>query len=209
MTKIGTKWARAAAATAAVAAILCGAAVATPTQAQAAPLSGRVCMFNAPNAVDIPYDGLGPYGHVGWAFHDGRHGKWTYGATENPGGKLNVPAGGDNGTWIKTGAWQSMLNDFKTRHTGAFRYVRYRCQNTPAGDAATAARAARTSRGNGYNLFRNNCLTKSIDIFHAYTPWLGDTRHLPSPYYRDKSLPPNLYFLGSLNSVRWNDYRNL
>ncbi|MFE4796368.1 Tat pathway signal protein [Streptomyces sp. NPDC056708] len=174
-----------------------------PVAAEAAAAGGRVCLVLAPNSVDL--DGRGPaapVGHIGWAFRNGTGSTWTYGATEGDTGR-------PKSTFITTGSWSRMLHNFKTRHTGKQRYVKYRCLNTPSADVAKAQRAARTSARNGYNLARNNCLTKSVDIFHAYGPWLNNTRHLPDPKPYGISLTPNHYYNNLLPKAGWSSTVNL
>ncbi|MFE5089896.1 Tat pathway signal protein [Streptomyces sp. NPDC056638] len=174
-----------------------------PVAAEAAAAGGRVCLVLAPNSVDL--DGRGPaapVGHIGWAFRNGTGSTWTYGATEGDTGR-------PKSTFITTGSWSRMLHNFKTRHTGKQRYVKYRCLNTPSADVAKAQRAARTSARNGYNLARNNCLTKSVDIFHAYSPWLNNTRHLPDPKPYGISLTPNHYYNNLLPKAGWSGTVNL
>ncbi|MFC9626476.1 Tat pathway signal protein [Streptomyces sp. NPDC056930] len=174
-----------------------------PVAAEAAAAGGRVCLVLAPNSVDL--DGRGPaapVGHIGWAFRNGTGSTWTYGATEGDTGR-------PKSTFITTGSWSRMLHNFRTRHTGTQRYVKYRCLNTPSADVAKAQRAARTSARNGYNLARNNCLTKSVDIFHAYSPWLNNTRHLPDPKPYGISLTPNHYYNNSLPKAGWSSTVNL
>ncbi|SCF68826.1 hypothetical protein [Streptomyces sp. Ncost-T10-10d] len=174
-----------------------------PVAAEAAAAGGRVCLVLAPNSVDL--DGRGPaapVGHIGWAFRNGTGSTWTYGATEGDTGR-------PKSTFITTGSWSRMLHNFRTRHTGKQRYVKYRCLNTPAADVAKAQRSARTSASNGYNLARNNCLTKSVDIFHAYSPWLNNTRHLPDPKPYGISLTPNHYYNNALPKAGWSGTVNL
>ncbi|MFE3903000.1 Tat pathway signal protein [Streptomyces sp. NPDC059153] len=174
-----------------------------PVAAEAATAGGRVCLVLAPNSVDL--DGRGPaapVGHIGWAFRNGTGSTWTYGATEGDTGR-------PKSTFITTGSWSRMLHNFKTRHTGKQRYVKYRCLNTPSAYVAKAQRAARTSARNGYNLARNNCLTKSVDIFHAYSPWLNNTRHLPDPKPYGISLTPNHYYNNLLPKAGWSGTVNL
>ncbi|MFD4949666.1 Tat pathway signal protein [Streptomyces sp. NPDC058239] len=174
-----------------------------PGTAEAAAVGGRVCLVLAPNSVDL--DGRGPaapVGHIGWAFRNGTGSTWTYGATEGDTGR-------PKSTFITTGSWSRMLHNFKTRHTGKQRYVKYRCLNTPSANVAKAQRAARTSASNGYNLARNNCLTKSVDIFHAYSPWLNNSRHLPDPKPYGISLTPNHYYNNLLPRAGWSGTVNL
>ncbi|MFD8346024.1 Tat pathway signal protein [[Kitasatospora] papulosa] len=173
-----------------------------PGTAEAA-TGGRVCLVLAPNSVDL--DGRGPaapVGHIGWAFRNGSGSTWTYGATENKTGRPQA-------TFLTTGSWSRMLHNFRTRHTGKQRYVKYRCLSTPSANVAKAQRAARTSAGNGYSLTRNNCLTKSVDIFHAYAPWLNNTRHLPDPKPHGISLFPNHYYNDLLPKAGWSGTANL
>ncbi|MDX3763574.1 Tat pathway signal protein [Streptomyces sp. AK02-04a] len=173
-----------------------------PSTAEAA-AGGEACIVLAPNDVDP--DGRGPrapMGHSGWAFRHGITNTWTYGATEGMTGKPQA-------TFITTGSWGQMLHNFKTRNTGTRRYLKYRCLSTPSANVGKADLAASRSAHDGYDLFRNNCLTKSVDIFHAYSPWLNSTRHLPNPRIRGISLPPNYYYNNLLPKARWSPSRNL
>ncbi|MEU4302914.1 hypothetical protein [Kitasatospora aureofaciens] len=176
------------------------AAIITADRAEAA-TGGEVCLVLAPNNVDL---GAGPVGHIGWAFRNGTSSTWTFGATEN-----NDKTGKTNGTFIETSSWNTMLSTFKKRHSGNQQYVKYRCLNTPSSDTAKAQQAARTSATNGYNLLSNNCLTKSVDIFHAYSPWLNDTRHLPDPKLLGVSKFPNHYYNDLLPEAGWGATHNL
>ncbi|RPF46482.1 hypothetical protein EDD96_3059 [Streptomyces sp. Ag109_G2-6] len=165
--------------------------------------AGQVCLVLAPNSVDLDRGGpAAPVGHIGWAFRNGTSSTWTFGATEGDSGEPKK-------TFIATGSWTAMLNNFKTRHSGNQRYVKYRCLSTPSADAAKAQRAARTSATNGYNLAWNNCLTKSVDIFHAYSPWLNNTAHLPDPKPLGISLFPNHYYNDLLPKFGWGATHNL
>ncbi|WP_052411371.1 hypothetical protein [Streptomyces sp. NRRL S-118] len=187
--------------TAAAAVLATGTLTTLSTPAEAA-AGGRVCLVLAPNSVDVDGGGkLRPLGHIGWAFRNSSK-TWTYGATEGDTGERK-------NTFIATGSWNRMLQNFKARHTGKKRYVKYRCLGTPSANAAKAQRAARTSATNGYNLARNNCLTKSVDIFHAYSPWLNNSRRLPDPKPYGVSLTPNHYYNKLLPKAGWSGTVNL
>lgn len=189
-------------AAAAAAAVLTAGALTTASAPAEAASGGRVCLVLAPNSVDVDGPGgLRPLGHIGWAFRNSSK-TWTYGATEGDTGQPKA-------TFIQTGSWNRMLHNFKTRHTGNQRYVKYRCLSTPSANVAKAQRAARTSANNGYSLARNNCLTKSVDIFHAYSPWLNNSRRLPDPKPYGVSLTPNHYYNNLLPKAGWNGTVNL
>ncbi|GLF97366.1 hypothetical protein [Streptomyces yaizuensis] len=197
MVKIKNAFAAATVATA----LAAGALTTASTPAEAAP-GGRVCLFLAPNTVDIDGPGgLRPFGHIGWAFRNSSR-TWTYGATEGNTGR-------PEDTFIRSGSWNRMIHNFKTRYTGNKRYVKYRCLSTPSADVTKAQRAARTSKHNGYSLTRNNCLTKSVDIFRAYSPWLNNTRRLPNPKPFVISLTPNHYYNKLLPKAGWSGTVNL
>ncbi|MEU2718876.1 Tat pathway signal protein [Streptomyces sp. NPDC007205] len=186
-----------------VAAVLLTSALPTITPATAsAATGGEVCLFSAPQDVDP--DGSGPrapLGHIGWAFRKGTSRAWIFGATEGMTGKPQM-------SFMTTGSWNQMLKNFKTRNTGTRRYLKFRCLNTPPGNVTKAQQAARTSARNGYDLFRNNCLTKSVDVFHAYAPTLTN-QHLPNPRNRGLSYPPNYYYDKLLPKAGWSASRNL
>ncbi|MGW1405390.1 hypothetical protein [Streptomyces sp. NPDC002403] len=187
----------------AAAAVLAAGAITTPTAPAEAAAGGRVCLVLAPNSVDVdgPRGRLRPLGHIGWAFRNSSK-TWTYGATEGDTGRPEA-------TFIKTGSWNRMLHNFKTRRAGNQAYVKYRCLDTPSANPAKAQRAAGTSAKNGYNLARNNCLTKSVDIFHAYSPLLNNSRHLPDPKPYGISLTPNHYYNNLLPKAGWSGTVNL
>jgi hypothetical protein len=152
-------------AAAAVAGIL-PAMLAHPTPALALG-PGKVCMFNAPNGVTV-----GPFalGHVGWSYQIGGTTSFTYGATENGGGSLFVPPGGNTQSWSHTGSGTDSLNAFKNAgnfHSANY-YTRFRCLSTSTSSVGAANRAVSAEASNGYFILTNNCLTKAIAIFAAY-----------------------------------------
>jgi hypothetical protein len=155
---------------------------------------GRVCMFNAPSGAKI-----GPVtaGHVGWAFR-GSGNWWYFGATENTSGKPKVPPGGDTGSWSASGNFAQVAAGFRNSGPGhaAHYYTQYRCRNWPTSNASKAWREIGVQAHNGYNLFKNNCLDKSIAIFRAYGINNLPDGHFWVPVWPDFAAPwfPNHYF---------------
>ena len=117
-------------------------------------------------------------------------------------------SGRPEATFIRRGTTAQMVNNFKHRRSGRWRYAKYRCIETATAAPANARRAALAGR-HRYNLYRNNCLTKSVDIFRAYSPWLVRSGHLPNARYRGTSWPPNYYYNTLLSRARWGASRNL
>ncbi|WP_370267821.1 hypothetical protein [Streptomyces sp. V4I8] len=175
---------------------------ATPSAAATeAAARGQVCIFLAPNDVD-PAGPRPPLGHNGWGFRHGASSSWTYGATEGMTGRPQA-------TFIRTGSGRQMMHNFKTRRTGKWRYAKYRCIATASAYPARAMQAALAGRNSGYDFFRNNCLTKSVDVFRAYSPWLSASGHLPNARYRNTSWPPNYYYNTLLSKAGWSRSHNL
>jgi hypothetical protein len=151
--------------------------------------SGQACLFSAPYGV-IPTGGL--IGHTGWGYQDGTGSDWTFGATE---GNLN-PLGPDN-SWMESGTFAEMLNAFGngTHYSkGPGYYLQYRCTTVADSNPSAALATAQQEAANGYNLFTNNCLTKSVTILQAYNvPNLPNVPLLPPGdlpnYYFDNELP--------------------
>ncbi|MGW1696416.1 Tat pathway signal protein [Streptomyces sp. NPDC002399] len=165
------------------------------SEAAAAP-QGRACLFlDKQGAV---FKGTA-YGHVAWAIRDPKNrNHWIWGATENAEGDAYTKPGRNNGTWIQGGTWRQMRGEDKgKRALSLVRYDAYRCINTAGGDLAGAQRTYKQMRDNGYAIFTNNCLTKSIGIFRKYSPALS-TAHLPTGYVSS----PNYYFYAVLNKAR-------
>jgi len=155
--------------------------------------SGRVCMFKAPS-------GAFGAGHVGWAFRVDSD-AWYFGATEDTGGKPNVPPGGDTGSWSAFGSFDRVTAEF--RNHGANYYRQYRCRDWAGSDARRARSAIDVQAHNGYNLLANNCLDKSIAIFRAFgindLPDGHAWRPVPIPFPPFVRMvpvprPPNYYF---------------
>ncbi|EFL16623.1 hypothetical protein [Streptomyces sp. C] len=163
-----------------------------PGTAEAA-TGGRVCLFL--DKEGAPIAGR-TYGHVAWAIRDPKNtAHWIWGATE--GGKLHIPAGADNHSWIKGGSWDDLRKSIKRdgRHRPGF-YDAYRCINTAGGDLNAAQRTFRNMENNGYDIGFNNCLTKSIAIFRKYSPALSSKR-LPD----GQAVPPRNYFATTLDDA--------
>ncbi|WP_051942881.1 hypothetical protein [Streptacidiphilus rugosus] len=175
--------------TALAAAVLCaaGLTVAAGSATARAQAPGMVCMFDAPS-------GAGNLGHVGWGFRGGDGVAWTFGATENPGGAWTVPPSSDpaaTGSWIGHGGWDQMLAAFRAGRSdhGPGYYTRYRCDATADSSPDAATRQAATEATNGYVLTDNNCLTKSVDIFKAYSTafasYSNGAWQVPNRYFAD------------------------
>lgn len=192
---------RAFAVTAAAAVLAAGALTTASTAAEAAS-GGRVCLVLAPNSVDVDGSGgsdlsgtsAGPSETAARPGHMAPPRATP--ASPRPPSSRPVP-----GTGCSTTSRPGIASNK--------RYVKYRCLNTPSANVAKAQRAARTSASNGYNLARNNCLTKSVDIFHAYSPWLNNSRHLPDPKPYGVSLTPNHYYNNLLPKAGWSGTVNL
>lgn len=145
-------------------------------------------MFNAPN-------GAPPFGHVGWAYQVIGTSDWTFGATEN-GPSPTAPDQSIVG-WYTTGTFSECTTTFATNltlegilfHKGDY-YTRYRCITTPL-TSLSAAMYEVEVLFNTYDAVENNCLTKSIIIFKAYSSSLNSL----DP---GLGLGPNYYFTNYL-----------
>ncbi|GLX40727.1 hypothetical protein Sros01_68000 [Streptomyces roseochromogenus] len=168
---------------------------ALPATAEAA-TTGRVCLFL--DEEGAPFAGA-TYGHVAWAVRDPKNTqRWVWGATENREGDMATLPGHDNGSWTRSGTWNQLRESLKPdgRHRKGY-YDAYRCINTASSNLSAAERTYKNMKSNGYQLFLNNCLTKSIAIFRQYSPALGTTR-LPS----GASMPPKDYVRFTLEDAR-------
>lgn len=171
-------------------------AVGLPAAAVAAtlPSPGNACFFNAPNGV---VNG-GLIGHIGWAFRTST-GSWVFGAAEQS-GQL----------WMSSGSWAQVLAAFGQGSSpypkGPGYYMSYRCENVGASNPTYAYNEAYTETHNGYDLLKNNCLTKSIRILRAYDATNlpdGTITNLPSnlPNYYYEHLPSGFSAAVSLTTA--------
>jgi len=149
-------------------------------------------MFNAPS-------GALTLGHVGWAYQVGNS-TWVYGATEDIDGNPSVAPGPALTTtsWDKEGDFNDVMYDFgqelvidDTLYHPTNYYVQYRCMTVPSFSLIDAFNEFQYEATNGYDLEINNCLTKSIAIFQAYSDFLSDL-----PDGSDTS--PNWYYSNAL-----------
>ncbi|GAB3898625.1 hypothetical protein ACFQ1S_10870 [Kibdelosporangium lantanae] len=141
--------------------------------------NGRACLFLAPA-------GAGYAGHTGWAVLG--TGTWYGGATEQ---ESNSPTTG-NASWIKGARnMAELINLFKHQpQRGDRPYTKYRCKNVAHADAAAATVKFKQLARTKYNFYNNNCLTRSIETFWAYSPDLNGL-------YRGANTPPTLYYTGT------------
>jgi hypothetical protein len=157
---------------------LCQGYASPPSSAPAgAPVEGQVCMFNAPlGGPDLDYlpAGYRHPGHVGWAYQRVGTSDWTYGATEN--GPYLTHPNEPTINWEKTMTFQQMLDDFKgklTRGTTVLHqrgyYTRYRCISTTLTSLGAADAEVGITDSTIFDGLTNNCLTRSILIFQAYS----------------------------------------
>ncbi|MEV0695470.1 Tat pathway signal protein [Streptomyces sp. NPDC050388] len=169
-----------------LAAVLLSAAspVLLPAEQAAAAPGGRACFFR-------DAQGANGAGHVAWAIRDPRNSqRWIWGSTDNAEGDLATLPGRNNGSWMRSGSWDALRASLKPDPGRTkFLYDAYRCINTAGGNLAAAERTFRSMRDNGYQIAYNNCLTKAISIFRAYSPALSKA-HLPN----GGAARPNSYF---------------
>jgi hypothetical protein len=145
--------------------------------ASAAPRA-RVCLV-----IDPSFAGVG---HVGWMVQDTARNRWAGGATEDrrraqPGATPDRAAGG---SWSARGTYRAVINTFKSKRGG---YEKMRCRYSRHGDANNAVKVFNLSTYRAYSLTTDNCLTRSVGAFKAYST---EFRHLPSGKYTR----PNDYY---------------
>lgn len=116
----------------------------------AADAPGRVCMFLAPEHVF----GLG---HVGWAYRETDGATWEFGATS-----------GADSSWHKSGPFTEVLTGFRNGGDSSGPYRTYRCKDTVGHDDVRAAAKVDQLEAEQYDIFTNNCLTRSLEVFQAY-----------------------------------------
>jgi hypothetical protein len=146
-------------------------------------------MFNAPNA------GVNIFGHVGWAYQVVGTQNWTFGATEN-GPSIIAPEQSIVG-WYTTGTFSECTETFANGltlegisfHSEDY-YTQYRCIATPL-TSLSAALYEVEILFDTYDAVLNNCLTKSILIFQAYSSSLDSLNP-------GLGLGPNYYFTNYL-----------
>ena len=137
---------------------------------------GATCFFLAPL-------GASGFGHIGWGYQVSGTSTWAYGATENNGGSVFVPRGGNTGYWQHNGNFRQMLAEFSGNngnHQAGY-YTVYRC--TPVNNSAVGAanQAAINTQIGGYQVPNNDCLTHALSIAKTYG---ADIDHI-YPYKRD------------------------
>ena len=155
---------------------------------------GKVCMFDAPDAV-AP---LG-VGHVAWAYD-------VPGETASDGTELWVWGSYGASAWDSTRPWRgvgsgaTMLAQFRNP-PGAAVYTQFRCKSTATSAVTKANNQVTGQYGQGYNLAWHNCLTVAVVIFNAYDGALG----LPSGTWTD----PDYYFYNILPNHKWGPVHSL
>jgi hypothetical protein len=117
-------------------------------------------------------------GHVGWAYQVVGTLNWTAGATENGPSLLNPTQ--SIVRWYANAPFNDIMIAFKESLTydGIIihplpYYTRYRCITTPFASPAAAWTAVGYEVPPTYNALTDNCLTKSITIFQAYSDSLA------------------------------------
>lgn len=152
---------------------------------------GEVCLFNAPKGAQL-FNSTWKFGHTDWGFlqDDGVH--WTFGGTEeNSGWPVMLPGNPTwTDSWHESGTQKQMLDKFRAggeTHKGSNWYTQYRCAHTSTHNITLAMVAVHTAEYSGYNGLTDNCLTKAIYIFKAYSSdvWL---------YHPGSAMGPNWYF---------------
>ncbi|MFJ9820748.1 hypothetical protein ACIRU3_36870 [Streptomyces sp. NPDC101151] len=142
---------------------------------------GRVCLFHAPN-------GAYGAGHAGWAVMDGS-GRWFSGATETKASK------GFAGNWLRGPEdVNSMLGNFKAQRIN--KYTEFRCKNTSSGSPTGAVTRFKLLMNTEYNWLGNNCLTRSVLTFKAYSSAMNSLKS-------GVSIPPKWYFNIYLGYAGW------
>lgn len=178
--------------------------------------SGRVCIFNAPS-------GAKGWGHVGWAFQVASTTSWVYGAAEDASGARQIPPGDPKSatSWDDTDDFTKVKDVFKTKQHGhpANYYTQYRCKNVDAPNIQAAKNEVQTVLYSGYSIDANNCLTKSIAVFEAYSPslnlqvgYINTLITLPPPIgslEADIPLGPNFYYDYVLSLYKWESSQRL
>jgi hypothetical protein len=147
-----------------------------------AAVRARVCLVIDPSFARV--------GHVGWMVQDTVHNRWAGGATEvsrgaQPGATPDRAAAG---SWSARGTYRAIISTFKTKRAG---YEKMRCRYSRHGDAANAVKRFNLSTYRAYSLPTDNCLTRSVEAFKAYS---SEFRSLPSGKYTR----PNDYYDSTL-----------
>lgn len=107
------------------------------------------------------------------------------GEAQRPGA---TPDRAADGSWSDRGTYRAIIDTFKSKRGG---YEKMRCRYSRHGDAANALKVSNLSTYRAYSLLRDNCLTRSVGAFKAYS---SEFRHLPS----DKFTRPNDYYDNTL-----------
>lgn len=174
--------------------MLAGLAATTPS-AGAAPEPGaavaasraRVCLV-----IDPSYSEVGVrLGHVGWMVQDTARNRWVGGATEIGGLGAQPGANPDraaSGSWSERGTYRAIIDTFKAKRGG---YEKMRCRYSRHGDADQAVKVFNRSTYRAYYLLTDNCLTRSVAAFKAYS---SEFRSLPD----GKRTRPNAYYDATL-----------
>ncbi|GGU03325.1 hypothetical protein GCM10010256_74280 [Streptomyces coeruleorubidus] len=153
------------------------------SEIRAAAPRARVCLVIDPSFA-------AKVGHVGWMVQDTVRNRWAGGATEDrrgaqPGANPNHAAAG---SWSASGTYRAVVNAFKGKRAG---YEKMRCRYSRHGDAVNAVKVFNLSTYRAYSVTRDNCLTRSVEAFKAYS---SEFRYLPS----GKSTRPNAYYDNAL-----------
>lgn len=141
--------------------------------------AGKYCLYLAPAGADN-------LGHVGWEVEEPGKGYWA--------GSTETSSGDPSDTWIYFASSEDTIHGYfkwglwangKLQHSAGY-YTEFRCHSTSASAVGAAIDKAR-ELASGYELFTNNCLTKSVAIFTTY--WDGD--HLAPAAY---TTPKDYYY---------------
>lgn len=189
-----------------------GNCVANPFSAQftlAAPspsLSGRACVFNAPNGGEpLPtFHGWVMSGHVGWAYlADPATGTWEYGANEGYASYY----GGSSKTWLAEGSWANVISAFKNALPGgtgknknfyhsANYYKSYRCSTVANINASAALQVAESQYGEDYTIPDFDCLAQTVEVLATYGASMSEHAYLLNFKYW---VPNNYYASGYMS----------
>ncbi|XUL85276.1 hypothetical protein ACQ86D_00025 [Streptomyces galilaeus] len=159
------------------------AGAAPESSAAAAAPRARVCLVIDPSYTEYRVR----LGHVGWMVQDTARNRWVGGATEI--GELPAQPGANPdraayGSWSARGTYSSIIATFKTKRGG---YEKMRCTYARHGDADNAVKVFNRSTYRAYDLLTDNCLTRSVAAFKAYS---SEFRSLPD----GKRTRPNAYY---------------
>jgi hypothetical protein len=121
-------------------------------------------------------------GHVGWAYRSADATSWGFGSTRSA-----------SASWHKTGTFADVLSGFQGAGDSSGAYKAYRCRNTDGHNEPAAGARADQVEAEDYDVLTNNCLTRSLEIFHAYDDTgglasLGEGRLTAPRWYFDHDL---------------------